>query len=171
MSKANVTCPTNIPGNGAYDTGELLGVIAMTTFQTTARTEEVGPGAIKAVGLGRDEIAIANVDGDFLAFSVRCTCVAIFSGYSDEEVIDGHHHDGSRGYLPEGHLEGKTIRCPLHETVYDLRTGQPISGLGEIPLSTYEVRIEAGELKVSELSDTERHFWNDDGEKDQPELG
>ena len=143
----------------------------MTTFQTTARTDEISPGDIKPVGLGRDEIAIANVDGDYLAFSARCTCVALFTGHIDAESIDGHHHVGNRGYLPEGQLEGKTIRCPLHKTVYDLKTGQPLSGLGEIPLSIYEVRIDAGDLKVSELSDTERHFWHDEGEKDRPELG
>ena len=142
----------------------------MTTFQNIDTTEEISPGSIKSVSVKGNEIALANVDGDYLAFSAQCTCVTAFAGHHDEEGIDGHHHVGSRGYLPDGTLEGATVRCPLHETVYDIRTGHPLSGPGEAPLSTYEVKVEGGEIKVSEMSDTQRHFWHDDGEKDRPEL-
>ena len=58
-------------------------------------------------------------------------------------------------------MEDGTVACPLHSTVFDLRTGTPISGFGEIPLNTYEVQQQNGELRVSIMSDTERRFWND----------
>ena len=142
----------------------------MSEFRVVANTNEVAPNSIKEVDLDGNEIASDNVDGTYLAFGTRCGCISTFVGHHDEEGVDGHFHVGNRGFLPEGTLDGTTIQCPVHKTIYDMRTGEALSGPGETPISTYEVRTEGNQISVALLSDTQRHFWNDDGEKDRPEI-
>ena len=102
---------------------------------------------------GRD-VVVANQDGSYYAFSDRCTCVSHFAGHSGSEA-------DSFGHLSEGKLDGDTVVCPLHSTVFDLKTGSPVSGFGEIPLNIYEVQLQNDDLLVSTMSDSERRFWND----------
>ena len=133
----------------------------MSDYQVVGKIDQVGPSTMQVitstmqvVDLDGREIVVANQDGSFFAFSGRCTCVSHFASHSGSEA-------GSFGHLSEGKLEDGTVACPLHSTVFDLRTGTPISGFGEIPLNTYEVQQQNGELRVSIMSDTERRFWND----------
>ncbi len=58
--------------------------------------------------------------------------------------------------------------CPEHSTVYNVRTGKPLRGPGEIPLNTYEVQLDRGEIRVAVMADAERHFWHDPGNKERP---
>lgn len=142
----------------------------MSEFHVVAKTSEIAPNSIKVVVLDGNEIALANVDGTYLAFGAQCGCISVFVGHRDEEGVDGHFHVGNRGFLPEGTIDGSTVQCPVHKTIYDMRTGEPLSGPGETPVSTYEVRAEGNQISVLTLSDTQRHFWHDDGEKDRPEI-
>lgn len=142
----------------------------MTDFKIVAKAGDIQANAIVAVDLDGEQIAIAAVDGTYLAFGAQCRCISAFSGHRDEEGVDGHFHVGNRGYLPEGKLAGKTVECPMHKTVYDIQNGAPLSGPGESPISTYEVRTEGSDISVATQSDSQRHFWHDDGEKDRPEI-
>ena len=126
----------------------------MSDYQVVGKTDQVSPSRMQVVDLDGREIVVANQDGSFFAFSDRCTCVSHFAGHSGSEPV-------SFGHLSEGKLENGTVACPLHATVFDLKTGTPISGFGEIPLNTYEVQQRNGELCVSTMSDSERRFWND----------
>ncbi len=45
----------------------------MAEFQTVARASEVPPGEMKLVEVDGEEVVIANVDGEYFAFSNTCT--------------------------------------------------------------------------------------------------
>ncbi len=68
----------------------------------------------------------------------------------------------------DGTLEGDTVTCPEHSTVYNVRTGMPLRGPGETPLNTYEVQLDRGEIRVAVMADAEGHFWHDPGDKERP---
>ena len=132
----------------------------MTEFTPIARTQDIAPGEMAAFEVNGWEIVVANVDGNYVAFDGRCTCMSLFSGHLEA----GNTRDkrpNAWALLSDGRLSDGTVACPTHATVYRVENGSPIKGPGEIPLNTYEVRSEAGQLLVATNSDSERRFWND----------
>ena len=140
----------------------------MSEFVSLADAAAVAPGSMHPFDLSGREIVIANVGGEYFAFGNKCTCIAHFAGHVEGASDDGHSHVGDYGHLIEGELKDGTVSCPIHTTVYDVKTGGPLKGPGEIPLSTFEVRIDGGRLNVAVMPDSERHFWDDPGGKDRP---
>ena len=139
----------------------------MTDFQTVTKDTEIAPGSMHLVDLSGREVVVANVGGAHFAFDNRCTCIAQFTGHIEPDSTHDHHV-GEFGRLVEGKLEGDTVACAHHSTVYDVRTGRPLSGPGESPLNTYEVQLDQGEIRVAMMPDAARHFWNDPGNKQRP---
>ena len=101
----------------------------MPDFVTVARADELSPGEMKLVEVAGEEVVLANVDGSYYAFGNECTHVG--------------------GPLVEGDLTGDQVSCPWHNTIFDVKTGQPVSGPGKEPVPTYEVRVENGEIRVA----------------------
>jgi len=101
----------------------------MADFQTVAKASEIAPGTMKLVDLGDDAVVIANVDGTFFAFGNTCTHVG--------------------GPLAEGDLEGHTVTCPWHATVFDIKTGESLEGPGDDPVPTYELRLEGDDIQIA----------------------
>jgi nitrite reductase/ring-hydroxylating ferredoxin subunit len=81
------------------------------------------------VEVGGDEVAIANVGGEFCAFSNSCT------------------HRG--GPLGEGILTGEVVECPFHGGQFNVRTGDVISAPATESVTTYAVQVEGDEVKVA----------------------
>lgn len=100
----------------------------MTHYTKAARVDEIAPGQKKVVAVDGAEIVIVNLDGDFYAIDNVCT------------------HDG--GPLGEGKLEGFQIICPRHGARFDVRTGEALTLPAFEPTSTYEVRVQDGDVLV-----------------------
>jgi 3-phenylpropionate/trans-cinnamate dioxygenase ferredoxin subunit len=102
-------------------------------FVEVARVEEVPPGTAKVVTAGTRELALVNVDGVVYAVDNECT------------------HLG--GYLGEGEINPDwnewAIECPLHASVFDVRTGEVLNRPATEPVRTYPVQIEEGVVKIS----------------------
>ncbi len=103
------------------------------SFVKVAEASEIGPGEMRKVELGGEEVLVANVEGEFYAIRNRCT------------------HQG--GDLSSGKLEGKVVTCPRHGSRFDVTTGKALSGpkilflrlsTGDEP--TYEVKVEEGSI-------------------------
>lgn len=99
-------------------------------FVKVARVDEIPPGTVKAFELDFDRVAVVNLDGEFYAISDICT----------------HEH----AYLSEGEIIDGTIECPLHGSRFDIRTGQVLALPAVLPLKTYPVKVENGEIYVAE---------------------
>jgi len=102
--------------------------MAEAEFRKVARVEEIPPGTIRAVQAGEEEIAIANVGGEF--FATQHPCLHL------------------KGPIGDGRLEGKTLSCPWHGWQYDVQTGRNEFD-HEIRLQTFEVRVEDGDVKIA----------------------
>ena len=86
---------------------------------------EDAPLAVSAAG---EEIAIYRVDEQYFATSNICT------------------HGLAR--LSDGYLEGHLIECPLHQGVFDIRTGRCVRDPVDVDIKTYEVRLHDGCLEI-----------------------
>jgi 3-phenylpropionate/trans-cinnamate dioxygenase ferredoxin component len=101
----------------------------MREFITVATTDEIPPGERLVVGVGRDWVAIFNVDGQYYAIEDRCT-----------------HDDGP---LAEGFLNGLTIECPRHGACFDISTGKVLSPPAMIDVPSYQIRVTGNEIQVA----------------------
>ena len=91
-------------------------------------TAEVSPGGALKVEIGDLVVAVFNVEGTFYVIDDHCT-----------------HGPGS---LSEGYLDGCVIECNFHNGAFDVRTGEVISPPCMIPVRTYPVIVESGEVFI-----------------------
>jgi nitrite reductase (NADH) small subunit len=97
-------------------------------FVTVARVGEVSPGSVARVRAGDEDLALANVGGEYFVTQGHCLHL--------------------QGPLGQGRLEGALLTCPWHGWRYDVRTG--LNDFDHaIRLKTYEIRVEDGEIKVA----------------------
>ena len=101
----------------------------MAEYETVAKASEVAPGDMKLVGVDGEEVVIANVGGEYFAFSNTCT------------------HEG--GPLVEGELDGDIVTCPWHSTPFNVKTGEAQEGgVTDDPVSVYEVHLDGDDIKI-----------------------
>ncbi len=88
-------------------------------------------GEMRLVEADGRKIGIFHIaDGELYAIEDRCS-----------------HDDGP---LAEGEFDAAscTVECPRHGSLFDLRTGKPKTLPAYRPVETYEVRVEADEVKL-----------------------
>jgi nitrite reductase/ring-hydroxylating ferredoxin subunit len=105
-----------------------LGGEQMPEFETVGRAEDVAEGQVRAFDVEGAPVAVARVGGRAYAFSDICT-----------------HRQCN---LSASELDGTTIECECHGSVFDITTGAVLNGPATEPIATYEVREDGGELRV-----------------------
>jgi nitrite reductase/ring-hydroxylating ferredoxin subunit len=100
----------------------------MAEFITVGRADDVPEGEMRQFQVGGDDVAVANVEGEFHAFSDVCT-----------------HAQCS---LAEGDLEGTTVTCMCHGSQFDVTTGDVLNGPATEPVQPFEVTVEGDDLKI-----------------------
>ena len=80
--------------------------------------------------------------GEGRNFEVAGRTVAVFRTHADEVFASQAHCPHLQGPLADGIMGGTTITCPLHDRVYDLRTGAVV--VGECDIAVYPVRMADG---------------------------
>lgn len=93
---------------------------------------------VKAADVPDGAALQVEVDGEPVAL-VRCQ-----DGIFAVHDICSHEH----AHLSEGFVENCTIECPLHGSMFDVRTGQPLSLPANEPVKTYAVRVEGDDVLV-----------------------
>lgn len=96
--------------------------------QVVARAEDVPPGTVRVVECNGKRLALCNVNGTFYAVDDVCT------------------HDG--GPLDQGELIGDEVECPRHGARFSVVTGRVTRLPAMMPLRTYAVRVEDGQIAV-----------------------
>ena len=102
----------------------------MTDFVDAGAAAEIPEGEARVIELAGKSIAICHVEGaGYFAIENRCS-----------------HDDGPLG---EGELVDDRIECPRHGALFDVRSGDAKTLPAVRPVTTYEVRVEGDEIKVS----------------------
>ena len=101
----------------------------MAEFVSVGKADEIAEGEAKAFPVNGQEIAVSRVDGALVAFSDICT-----------------HRQCNLSL--GGEIDGTTIECECHGSVFDMKTGAVIDGPATEPVATFEVRDEGGDLQI-----------------------
>ncbi len=101
----------------------------MTHRVAACRVDALVDGDIRVVELDGRQILLARLGDEIYAVDAVCT-----------------HEDGPLG---DGYVDGEAIVCPIHFTMFSLRTGAIIEGPATRPLRTYPVLIEEGTVYVT----------------------
>ena len=96
----------------------------MTEFAPAGKVTDVDVNSMTAFEIDGREIVVANLDGRYVAFDGRCTCMSLFSGHLED--ADPHSR---RALLSNGHLSAGTVTCQTHATIYSVDSGSPLKGL------------------------------------------
>ncbi len=99
-----------------------------------ARLDDVAPGTMLMVQVDGTAILLVNLDGTLRAMQGVCS----------HEYFE----------LDKGFLTGNSLTCALHLSRFDLETGEALDPPADLPLVTYPVAIEDGQI-VLELPDGE----------------
>jgi 3-phenylpropionate/trans-cinnamate dioxygenase ferredoxin component len=102
----------------------------MAEFEVVARADDLKEGDMRAFDVRGTKIAVANVADTFYAFGDTCT------------------HMGCS--LAEGDLEETTVTCPCHGSEFDVVSGEVLRGPARVPVGSFEVREESGNLEVKD---------------------
>jgi 3-phenylpropionate/trans-cinnamate dioxygenase ferredoxin subunit len=102
----------------------------MTETLTVCPLQYLAPGTMRLVEWEDLEILVANCGGAIHAIENRCS-----------------HDDGplNEGTLDQGAC---TVECPRHGSIFDLRSGRPLSLPAYEPVDTFPVRVEGDEIRV-----------------------
>ena len=92
--------------------------------------EELAPGEMRLVEWDDLEIGVFNCGGTLYAIEDRCS-----------------HDDGP---LAEGEFDPDkcTVECPRHGSLFDLKTGKPLTLPAYVPVDTFPVIIEDETIKL-----------------------
>ncbi len=90
---------------------------------------DVAPGKMKCVTVRDQRVLLANVGGKIYAADEMCT-----------------HEEAS---LCLGSLRGELLKCPLHGSRFDLRTGAVLDEPADVPLKVYPVKVDGQDIYVN----------------------
>ena len=95
-------------------------------FIEAGKAGELAPGTMKRVDVAGRRILLANVAGRLCAVDDTCT-----------------HEEAS---LSRGVLQGELVKCPLHNSRFNVCSGEVLEEPAEENLRTYPVRLEGGRI-------------------------
>ena len=101
----------------------------MTEWHRVAACVDVTEGSPLGVTVEGVPVALFMTNGEYFALHDLCT------------------HGAAR--LSEGFVEGGCVECPLHQGLFDLKTGAPRAAPVVEAVRTYSVRIVDGHIEVS----------------------
>src|SRR5262245_18006415 len=104
------------------------GGAAMAEIVRVASTSDIPPGEMMIVDVSGMDVAIANLNGEFVAFQNECT------------------HRG--GPLGEGILMGDVVECPFHAGQFNVHTGEVVAPPPSEPIATYPVQVDGDDIKI-----------------------
>jgi len=105
-----------------------------------ARVTEIPPGGRKLVTIGRRDIVVFNLDGEYFALSNQCP----HRGASlVEGKLVGLVESGEPGCYRYSRA-GEIVRCPWHGWEFDIRTGRSWCDPRRMRLMQYAVSVEPG---------------------------
>ncbi len=97
-------------------------------FVVVAKVGDIPKNGMKGFTVKGRKILLADVGGKICAIGSVCT------------------HLG--GPLDRGKLDGNTITCPWHGSVFNVKTGNAVGGPAKRGVDRYDIKIENGEIFV-----------------------
>ena len=96
--------------------------------RTISKVSDLANAPLHGVTIEDKQILLAKVGTTFFAIGNVCT------------------HNGCR--LSGGKLEGETVRCPCHGSVFNARTGEVMKGPAKVPEPSSTITVENDEFSI-----------------------
>lgn len=109
------------------------------TFVHVGSVDDFTEGEGKRVVVDDRSVAVFRVGGEFYALHDCCT-----------------HGEAP---LSRGTVKGKTVMCPRHGAHFDLRNGDCLTLQAVRNVEAFEVRVEDGEVLVSNVGSVSAPMW------------
>jgi 3-phenylpropionate/trans-cinnamate dioxygenase ferredoxin subunit len=93
-----------------------------------AQENEVGVGQMKRVAPVGKALLLVNAEGAYFCVDEMCS-----------------HEDYSLWF---GCIKGRSIKCSLHGSYFDLANGKPLNEPADCPLATYATKVADGQVWV-----------------------
>jgi len=93
-------------------------------WSVVAKEGELGVGQMKRIQPADKPLLLINTEGGYFCVDEMCS-----------------HEDYSLWF---GCVKGRSIKCSLHGSYFDLASGKPLNEPAECPLHTYPAKLEAG---------------------------
>jgi nitrite reductase/ring-hydroxylating ferredoxin subunit len=103
--------------------------VATKVWADTGADSDVKEGDIKGVRVAGQPVVVGRVDGRLYAIGGTCT--------------------HQKALLEDGELDGKVVRCPLHDSGFDITTGEAVRPPATVPVPTFDVKVEGGRVLVA----------------------
>lgn len=97
-------------------------------YEAVADADELKPGQMKKISVGGKRVLLANADGELYAVNEMCS-------HEDYSLFLGCIQDGK-------------IKCSLHGSYFDLKTGRPTVEPADEPICTYALKVANGKVWV-----------------------
>jgi nitrite reductase/ring-hydroxylating ferredoxin subunit len=98
-------------------------------YVKVASRGDIPPGKMTCVRVNGRRILLANVEGSIYATDDTCT-----------------HEEAS---LSTGSLKGEWVKCPLHGSRFNLRTGEVTDDPADQNLRVYPVRLDGDDILIA----------------------
>ncbi len=98
-------------------------------YVKVAQRGDIPPGKMACVRVNGRRILLANVEGSIYAADDTCT-----------------HEEAS---LSKGFLKGEWVKCPLHGSRFNLRTGEVVDDPADENLRVYPVRLDGDDILIA----------------------
>jgi 3-phenylpropionate/trans-cinnamate dioxygenase ferredoxin component len=97
-------------------------------WTAVAHDGELGVGQMKRIALSGKELLLVNAEGGYFCVDEMCS-----------------HEEFSLWF---GCVKGRSIKCSLHGSYFDLASGKPLNEPADCALATYPAKLEAGQIWV-----------------------
>ena len=98
-------------------------------FVKLASISDTKPNSMMSVTINDQKILLPNVNGKYYALGDKCM------------------HRGCQ--LSKGKLQGETVVCPCHGSIYELKTGNFTKGPTKKPEPAYELKVENNDILIN----------------------
>ena len=102
----------------------------MSDWQEVAKVDDIPEDGTFLVDYGAEPVCLYNLGGEIYATHDTCT-----------------HGQAS---LADGFVVDDQIECPLHQGMFDIKTGKATAAPCRIDVKTYQVKVENGKVFVKE---------------------
>ena len=97
-------------------------------WTAVAKADELGVGQMKRIAPAGKALLLVNAEGGYYCVDEMCS-----------------HEDYSLWF---GCVKGRSIKCSLHGSYFDLASGKPLNEPADCPLKTYPTKVAEGQVWV-----------------------
>jgi nitrite reductase/ring-hydroxylating ferredoxin subunit len=102
----------------------------LSTFSKVATVGEVGDGQMTSVSPEGEAVLLARIGEDY--FAINNVCTHFFTLLTDGEIFP----------------DTCEVQCPLHDSRFNLKTGDPTEPPAEDPEEVYAVKVDGDDILI-----------------------